>query len=230
MARPGSLEISSHVMLCPWVEDRVRLVEGMKAQVPGLTVHEAGFPGEGPGENARRMWKAVVGNGATHHLFLVDDIVLAPRFMEHVAAIVEANPIDPVYLFCQGGKIPKIAEASASPYVYNLGALSQHAWVCPDELLELVVDFAERFPPGYKWDDTITCLAFLKSDIPAIITVPSLVQHALPSNSTVGNSNSQRVSSCFLDSERDVDWTRPILVPNIRSRTYGPYLKLCGLE
>ena len=60
------------------------------------------------------------------------------------------------------------------------------------------------------------CLYVMEQGQPVYCTVPSLVEHAAPGHSTLGNSNSGRVARWFIglqDSPLDVDWTKGLPKP-----------------
>ncbi|MEU4771636.1 hypothetical protein [Micromonospora sp. NPDC023644] len=140
-------------------------------------------PGSAGGtlRTSRLAWSRVE-PGATHHLVVQDDSVLAPDFVRHALAGLRALPGHALGLFTEWG--------SFTSYALRTAALVGADWVevvdgyMPAQALILPADVAREFDPyaarvaaGDEPDDEVL-LGFLRAmGVPMVVSVSNLVQH-----------------------------------------------------
>ncbi|MFF2523656.1 hypothetical protein [Streptomyces liangshanensis] len=148
---------------------------------------------------ARLAWRSVA-PGATHHLVLQDDAILAPDFADRVTALVSARPEAAVSLFTEWG--------SRTANAVRIAALLGHAWapvvddylpsvalVLPAGLARGFEEYALTKAAGEDTDD-VALLGYL-AGTETLVPVANPVDHANPA-SLVGNDvMGPRSSACF---------------------------------
>lgn len=166
-------------------------------------------PEEGPCalRTARLAWQSVA-DGATHHLVLQDDAVPCADFASSLLRAVAAAPDAPISLHTDWG--------NGTSYAVRVGALLGRSWapvtdgivptighVLPAELARQVSRFQDYDGPH----DDVALRRFLATvRIPAVATVPNLIEHApLPSIAGHDHLHAAR-SACWLPDPGAVDW------------------------
>ncbi|GGO39030.1 hypothetical protein [Streptomyces lasiicapitis] len=150
---------------------------------------------------ARLAWQSVA-PGATHHLVLQDDAILAPDFAARVRDLIAARPAASLSLFTEWG--------SRTANAVRVAALRGHAWapVVDDYLpsvalvlpAELALGFEEYATAKTAQEDTddVALLGYLAAaGTETVVPVAGLVDHANPA-SLVGNDvMGPRSAACF---------------------------------
>lgn len=149
-------------------------------------------PEQGPAtlRTARVAWQHVAAD-ATHHLVVQDDVQVRPNFLTRVAEAAADHPQHALAFFAEWG--------SATANAVRLAALRGAGWapvvdhyvptqalVLPAVVAREVDGFLAGLAPDTPDDIALRDL-LLRRGIPAVVTVPNLVQHAdVPS--LIGNS------------------------------------------
>jgi hypothetical protein len=139
---------------------------------------------------ARRAW-ASIAEGATHHLVLQDDVVLAPDFTDRVLAAIASRPTDPLCLFAEWGsrtagatRVAALHGRSWVPVVDDY--IPCQALVLPVELAAGFDDFAAAESTEADPDDVVLLEYLVRRGAQALAAVVNLVDHDAV-ESLVGN-------------------------------------------
>ena len=182
-----------------------------------------------PLRTARVAWSAV-GRNASHHLVLQDDVALCPDFQRRVAAAIAAMPGAALSLFTDWG--------SRTASGLRLAALLGRSWAemadpaVPTQALVLPADvaagygeFAEREAGDDLMDDTVMRAYLHARGVPALVSVPNLVEHDLAPSLLGNDARLGRRRSAWYDSGPPApgEWARgvaaPTLLPFVRWRS-----------
>jgi hypothetical protein len=134
---------------------------------------------------ARRAW-AAVGEGATHHLVIQDDMLLIDGFAKHVRAAIEAMPQELLCLFSEWG--------SRTSHAVRLAGLAGASWVpvldpyvpTAAHVLPAKLALALAEHPGEGPDD-VMLLGFVREHgLTPMVSAPNLAQHEVV-DSLMGN-------------------------------------------
>jgi hypothetical protein len=136
---------------------------------------------------ARSAWRAV-GAGATHHLVVQDDMILADGIAEHARRAAAALPDRILCLFTEWG--------SRTANAVRLAAFEGVSWVpvidpyIPTAALLLPAAMARElaeFPAAESVPDDVVLLEYCRTyDVVPLVCVPNLAEH-VGSESLVGN-------------------------------------------
>jgi hypothetical protein len=172
---------------------------------------------------ARAAWRTAPAD-ATHRLVVQDDVVLCPDFLHHVRCAIAASPAAALSFFAEWG--------SYTSYGLRLAALSGSSWVevsdtylptqaavLPTEVAAGFDEFAAR-EAGRELMDDVVLLAYLRRlGVPALVSVPNLVEHDhVPSLIRYGSYLGPRRSACYAPAvQAPPRWsggvTAPTLIP-----------------
>ncbi|MGW1061784.1 hypothetical protein [Micromonospora rubida] len=145
-----------------------------------VTDPEPGRPG-GPLRTSRMAWSRVA-PGATHHLVVQDDSVLAPDFVRHALAGTRALPGHALGLFTEWGSFTsyalRVAALVGTDWVEVVdGYMPAQALILPADVAREFDRYAARATTGDEPDDEVL-LGFLRSmGVPMVVPVSNLVQH-----------------------------------------------------
>lgn len=150
---------------------------------------------------AIEAWSRVP-RGATHHLVLQDDVTVCADFSRRVAPLIHDHPRSALALFAEWGSIT--AAAARVAVVCGLQRVAVADDYVPSQAVVLpaaiAVDFAEharQLPESTPDDEALAAFLSLRG-VPAVVPVPTLVQHddvpSLVGNSPMGT----RRSVCWL--------------------------------
>ncbi len=135
---------------------------------------------------ARRAWGAVA-DGATHHLVVQDDMLLADNFSTYLELAVAARPDDVLCFFTEWG--------SRTSHAVRLATVDGRSWV---PVLDPYIPTAATLYPagiarelaaceGFDVADDVLLLRFVRErGITPYVSVPNLAEHA-SSPSLIGN-------------------------------------------
>ncbi|MFF3867603.1 hypothetical protein [Micromonospora sp. NPDC001898] len=141
---------------------------------------EPGRPG-GTLRTSRMAWSRVA-PGATHHLVVQDDSVLASDFVRRALAGTRALPGHALGLFTEWGSFTsyalRIAALAGADWVEVVdGYMPAQALILPAEVAREFDRYAERATTGDEPDDEVL-LGFLRAmGVPMVVSVSNLVQH-----------------------------------------------------
>lgn len=197
--------VTVHVSHTPWVPARVesyaRLCAQLEAQGARHTVWKERAPNHVWSEN---MWKdAVSREGATHCLFLQDDVKLAPNFWRALHALIDAHPSQVICLESVHQMIMPLVEESIAGVTTPDGLIGP-GYVMPREMLaEFLAWRNSALAPGVLaflkanekppfGEDTLLGLWCAATDRTVLMPVPSLIDHDTSLESTYGNESHGR--------------------------------------
>lgn len=202
------VKLSASIMHVTHRADRRANVITMRRQIPGVRVVRDPQL-QGCWATARAAWLTSLRDpDATHHLLLCDDLQLCSRFPDAISAAIAARPDDVIIPYANDSVIEQAAARGSAWAKINT------AWgqgVCfPTGLL---LDFLRwerasvRQDPAYRlWDDRRVWLWLWDTDRWAWATVPCLVQHAMPTRSSIGFNNPGKVAKVWSPEPRE-DWS-----------------------
>ncbi|MFF5211923.1 hypothetical protein [Streptosporangium sp. NPDC000396] len=206
MSALGCLKLSVAVMYHPSRASRARELAEQCAELrPELVADPdpAGFPS--PLRTAKLAWAACA-SGATHHLVLQDDVVLAKGFAAHLEAIVRCRPDHGIalyvnrnsqrnaYLFRRAAALGvRWSQVSRFEYTPTLGFL------LPADQAKELARYLSAVPDEFRDDDEAVTLFCRNQGIPVVSAVPNLLDHGdLPS--VAGNhEHGARHAAAFAD-------------------------------
>ncbi|WP_214618553.1 hypothetical protein [Actinomadura sp. NEAU-AAG7] len=201
-----SMQVSVAVMYHPSRERSARAVARGCAELSPILVPDPD-PGGPPSplRTAKRAWAACP-PGATHHLVLQDDVVLAADFVTQLTGAVRLRPAHAVALYANRNSVrnsyllrraaalgSRWAPLSRHEYTPTLGLL------LPAEHARALAEYLRAFPDDYRDDDEAVTVFCRERGVPAVGTVPSLIDHGdLPS--VAGNgTHGTRHAAVFAD-------------------------------
>ena len=167
--------------------------------------------GAGPWPTARRAWLASLrAPRATHHVIVQDDALLCRDFLPGLKAALSEVPEAVVSLFTIHDKVAEAQKAGFSwiqqrDDVWGLGIAMPSAWAP-----EFVRWCDTHIPPGYLHDERRVAIWMLANDRACFSPVPSLMEHAGATRSTLGHNDARCVASWFIGADSsalDVDWS-----------------------
>lgn len=236
----AAVRLSVAIMLAPWEADRrtitvvnLRQLHREMHREPPLVVPGIGIiedkQRQGCWPTARRALQYGIrcsALGATHHVMLQDDVVLCPDFLSQVRAAVSRCSNVPIALFARRKVISEARQQGSSWAVIPDGIWGQ-GYCLPSQFISPFLRWeAEHIAPDFKHDDSRLAMFLLEHQRPVWATVPSLVEHALPSNSLLGQSNKGKVATWFCGHRKlDRDhwtkgWQTPPIGANCLARSY----------
>jgi hypothetical protein len=227
---PGTGPLTAVVMAHP---ARLEAAEALRRGHPELDLAVVVDPRPNdrpsPLRTARVAWSAA-GRNASHHLVLQDDIAVGPDFQRRVAAAIAAMPGAALSLFTDWG--------SRTASVLRLAALLGRSWAevtdpaVPTQALVLPADvaagydeFAQREAGDDLMDDTVMWAYLHARGVPALVSVPNLVEHDLAPSLLGNDARLGRRRSAWYDPGPPApgEWAggvaAPTLVPFVRWRS-----------
>jgi hypothetical protein len=176
-----------------------------------------------PLRTARVAW-GMPGRNASHHLVVQDDVELCSGFLRHVEAAVASAPGAALSLYTEWGNrtasVVRLAALLGSSWAEVVDPyVPTQALVLPARVAAGFDEFAERAAGDDLMDDTVMRAYLRELGIPAVVSVPNLVQHR-DGGSLLGNDVrlGPRRSACYApDVGESRGWagetTAPTLVP-----------------
>lgn len=158
---------------------------------------------------ARRAYLAPIDDNVTHRLILQDDVLIVNNFFDIVQKNIEMFP-HAVFSYYEGRDVTFADKIKPSPYIKMQGCcICGLAVVMPKDFIHPCFSWIDdNFPADYKHDDCAIGLYCLLHGISVFSTIPSLVQHKLPMNSTMrGHNHAGKISTTWLgEVVEDTDW------------------------
>ena len=202
----AKIRLSTAIMTHPAREDRARKLADSLPEFEAVLVVDDTEPGRGNLGNALRAW-AAVGDDATHHLVLQDDVVPCEDFAALVRRAVSARPRDAVSLFCEWG--------SRSASLVRVAARRGWGWARAVDMYtplqglvmprEAAVEFAGTEDTGGPDDHGM--VAYLRrTGMANVVTVPNLLEHDDRLSLTANGFQGQRHSVCVAQPGRETDF------------------------
>ena len=215
------VRLSFSIMHLPTNPQRRALVQNMIAKMGGPKQIEEDCVGWeivedygkfGPQVTSRRAWLSAYRHSrSTHHLVLQDDAVLCKDFLLGVASAIEYNPRAAISLYANRRNVETAKEMGISWASFRDG-LWGVAVVIPTDWISTYMAWAKaNIPPVYPHDDRRLGLWLWEHDLPALGTVPSLVEHGGWNSSTLGHSQAHSRARWFIGedvSALSVDWSK----------------------
>ncbi|WP_051326037.1 hypothetical protein [Glycomyces tenuis] len=176
---PGDdVRLSAAIMTHPARAGHARELAARLPELDPVCVVDETGPDRGNLANALRAW-AAVGDDATHHLVLQDDVILCDRFTELVHSAVRSRPDEAVSLFCEwGSRTATLVRAAAWQGLSWARAVDMYtpsqALVMPRAVaLDFVASAADPDGP----DDLALASHLRRTGVPSVVTVPNLLEH-----------------------------------------------------
>lgn len=149
---------------------------------------------------AKKAYLAPISDDVTHRLILQDDVLIADGFFDIVQKNIEMFPYS-VFSYYEGQDITFADKIKQSPYIKMQGCcICGLAVVIPKAMIRPCFEWiADNFPADYKHDDCAIGLYCLTHGVSVFSTIPSIVQHKLPMNSTMrGHNHATKVSATWI--------------------------------
>lgn len=158
------------------------LVRSCAPLEPRVVVDPDPAAGPSPLRTAKRAWAAIA-EGATHHVVLQDDIVLARGFGTHLPAAVAAQPDCGITLYVNWHSVPnsyfvRRAVAAGSPW-----APLSPSWtptlglVLPVARARQLAEYLHDIPDHVRHDDHMITAFCRERRVPIMAAVPHLLEH-----------------------------------------------------
>lgn len=219
------VRLSTAIMTHPARADEAAALAASLPELAPVVVVDRSEPGSGNLGNALRAW-ARIGEDATHHLVLQDDVLPGEDFAEQVRRAVAARPEDAVSLFCEWGS------RSAS----LVRAAAWHGWgwaraidlYTPSQGLVMPRAAAEGFA---ALDDTggpddHALVRYLRDkDISNVVTVPNLLEHDDRPSLTANGFQGRRSSACAADAST-ADFHTPVAGDRLERLPYVSWMRV----
>lgn len=178
------IEISAAIMHHPRRAERIPpLVRACAPLVPRVVADPEPDGAPSPLRTAKRAW-AAIGEDATHHLVLQDDVRPVPGFAAQLRAAVERRPGCGVSLFSmwhspQNSYLVRRAAVAGAAYA----PLSPYEWtptqgiVLPAEHARALAEHLAGIPDEVRDEDEMVVIFCRERNIPVVATVPHLLDH-----------------------------------------------------
>jgi hypothetical protein len=214
MVMPVRLSVA--IMHVPDVVARAETVRRMLRGLHGLSrvtlVQDPDRRGTWP--TAKRAWQSGVVAKGTHHLVLQDDVELCVDFVPQLLRAVAQRPLDVIAPYANRAVIEEAEQLGLSWVGIPDGAWGQ-AILLPTPWVAEFLQWERRWVrpewEAFKGDDTRVVLWMYCTGRIAWATVPSLVQHLMPADSTIGFNNPKRVARRYRRLAGSLDWTRGVV-------------------
>lgn len=191
----------------PWRPERVAALAAMMPELLAIDpervfVHDTDYRGGGNWQAAKVRWALAqwtwsLRQPTTHHVFVTDDLHLAPGFVAALVAMVTAHPDVPIGLISNHPRGPELFDAGHHGYRTNAWIVGP-AYVMPHQAL---VDFVRWFQSLPSGDATMPGTQAYRNDDSSInewVTngggggevwhpLPTIVEHRGDLASTVGH-------------------------------------------
>jgi len=155
----------------------------------------------------RKCWEAQIPDGVTHRLVLQDDLLLCNDFPAIVNRMVNAQPNLIFSLFC-----PRVKPEDMKPETPYMIIKGVNAWgpgnLMPVKHIKPMFEFADKeLGKDFPFDDGIYIWYARKNGLKIATTIPSLLQHLCPTESTLGYNNKNKVSKVWIGQDvSDYNW------------------------
>lgn len=159
----------------------------------------------------------------THRCVLQDDVLLCRGFKDALAKLIERFPNDVFSLFCPSAKMVDLCEKYDIPQIVEIRKCGVYgpAVVMPREYIAFMYAWGREIANGCKivHDDVLIGEYALAHNMKVYTTIPSLIQHAQPTNSLLGYGRESKVSKVFDMDAGKLDWANArtdakITIPN----------------
>jgi hypothetical protein len=203
----------------PWKPERVRALDAMLVELlrtdNTVELHDADYRGhpdgwQGGAKSAWVLagWMVALDHDVDHHLFLTDDLHLAPDFVRCVETLVEVVGDEaPIGLLSNHPDAHDLCSDGLRWYATN-SWLTGPAYILSHRMLEHIVEAYEALPTEQKigpasWNDDnfVNYYVTYHGGGRTLHTLPGLVEHRADVESTVGHGDAY--------SRERVSWRRP---------------------
>jgi len=159
----------------------------------------------------RKAWKFGLASGATHHLVVQDDALASKNFLETVHRLIEIKP-DELICFFSMRKAAQQARARGEHWFTTNDGCFGISLCFPIEFLAALVRWERtHVKPDCPHDDTRVANYLKYGPIKKRVwhPSPSLIEHAAPSDSILGNSHPHRVAKVWVGDQDplEIDWS-----------------------
>jgi hypothetical protein len=203
MLAGNAMRISLVVNHAPWRPERAAALLLMLKELGGRTnirINDTDYRGQdwqaAKVAWALTQWRYGLATGATHCLFMTDDLHIAPRFWDILEAIIEAHPNDPIGFLSNHPKGPELARNRAlQVHGYRTNSwLVGPCYLLPRAILAEFLPWfeakAEGNAPGgrgYGNDDSTLNEFITKTGRTTWHPLPTIIEHRHDLESTTGH-------------------------------------------
>jgi hypothetical protein len=145
----------------PWARERLATALYLFAESIGYAkaalLHDTDYRDGGPSAKCRpvlftvNQWNWSAQQRVTHHVFMTDDLDLAPGFWKILEAMVMAAPEDVIGLLSNHPESPRLLQEGWHWYRTNSWVVGP-CYVVPHVAMVDLADWAERRWPAETWD------------------------------------------------------------------------------
>lgn len=229
--------LSIAIMHCPYYAERQLIVKRIINQIGHSNILNKledfavieDWKKKGVWHNGKKSWEFCLSTKATHHLVLQDDIILCEDFLPTVKKLIEVFPNKIMSLYanrkiCEEAKLKNIRWVEISDGTWG------QALLFPREQTKLFLVWEKNnILENFKSFDARAAIYCVKNNVTPLCPMPSLVNHLLPSNSTLGYNNKKRVARWFEEKKSylQYNWskTKKLKDKSTLNKTYENYLK-----
>jgi len=205
---------------------RAERIEALQARLGKRVPVSMDTGGEGAWRVGRRAWSSA--GEADYHVVLQDDVLVCEDFIASAeqalwsvrhALVADHRASTLPVCFYANRKVVTTAREGGSSWALIPDGLWGQAICLPTHLVGGMLLWCDENTRDdfYSYDARITLWA-LSEGLPALVTVPSLVEHDEPSGSLMGHNNKKRVARWFIGEDVSglpVDWSAGVYTDRI---------------
>lgn len=164
----------------------------------------------------KTAWEAL-DEGATHQLTLEEDVMPCYNFMNHFTSALEVNPNSLITPY-----VSRAQHGVGYALKHDLSWIAQR-WGASGQGVCMPVDMLKRFltweriwcPFEMPYEDSRLWAYAHTFDILTYVTVPQLIEHTAPMDSSLGFNNRGKVAYQFKQDDTFIDWTKGLINPRV---------------
>ena len=180
------------------VHERDKIIEEMKEQAPHIEVFYDPVRNKNCLARTLKVLNKEDVKDYTHICVMCDDLELCNNFEEIVSIMCEQFP--EAIFSPYNSRLHFEDRKTTSPYILcKGGACYGQCIIVPTKYVSLINDWvARRCPPDYPHDDVAIGEFANDNNIQMFATIPCILQHKEPTNSTLKYNNKNKISKVYL--------------------------------
>ncbi len=204
-------------MHCPYFEERKVMVQKIVNQLGNKNILEKledfaiiqDWKKKGVWPTAKKSWEFCLSTNATHHIVIQDDCIICKDFIDSIQKCIETFP-DRIISLYANRKICEDAKNKDIRWIQMNDGMWGNATLFPTNILkDFLVWQQKHLDQKYFMDDSRYRIFCMMTKNYPLVTMPSFVDHGLPSDSCVGHNNKKRIARWFEKDKSylEYDWS-----------------------